>query len=653
MSYKRECLRVLVSAIVVLLGAYPGFSQPATNVSVLHEMSRQHRWKWERGRTDVYVSFLESLHPAQAILNRSREIELMLVTETGRPVYYIIENLNAARTIGTDDVWPGGSGGYSLTGSGTDYLGIWDAGGVLLTHQEFGGRVIQMDSPSGTHYHSTHVAGTMVAAGVEPNAKGMAYQASLDAYDWDYDDSEVVTAAAAGMRISNHSYGYITGWYYSYSAGAWYWFGDVTISAVEDWAFGFYHDITAAWDDIAYNAPYYMTVKSAGNDRNDAGPGPGGGHYVWQNGQWEWSTTTRDPDGGTDGYDCISYVGIAKNVLAVGAVQDIPGGYTQPSDVVMSSFSGWGPADDGRIKPDLVANGISLYSTDDDANNDYTTLSGTSMSSPNVSGSLALLIQHYQNTHGGAAPRASTVKALVIHTADEAGAYNGPDYRFGWGLMNTKKAADVISTDETNPRTIMEDFLSNGQTDSYDFWSDGSTPIRVTIAWTDPPGIPPVPSLNPTTPMLVNDLDVRLVFTSGPVTSYPYVLDPSNPDNAPMTGDNFRDNAEMIYLASPTAGEYAVQVTHKGTLSADQYYSLVVTGLSELGGLVQDLTISVSGGNAVLRWSDGASSYRIYGATTPFASGTLLDTTSNTTWTDTATPSRPSPYFYYVTAGGP
>ncbi|MFH1011262.1 MAG: S8 family serine peptidase [bacterium] len=647
MSRTREFLKVMALSVAIMLGANSGLSQPATNVSALHEVSAQYRWKWEKGRGDAYDSLMRSVHPAQTILNRNRDMELMFVTHTGRPVYYMIENLNAARTLSTDDVWPGGSAGYSLTGTGTDYLGIWDAGGVLLTHQEFGGRVVQMDSPSATHYHSTHVAGTMVAAGVDPNAKGMAFQASLDAYDWDYDDSEVAAAAAAGMRVSNHSYGYVTGWYYDYGAGAWYWWGDVTISETEDWAFGFYNEITAAWDNIAYNAPYYMTVKSAGNDRDDAGPGPGGGHYVWQNEQWEWSTTTRDQDGGMDGYDCISYVGIAKNVLAVGAVQDIPGGYTQPSDVVMSGFSGWGPADDGRIKPDIVANGIALYSTDDDANNDYTALSGTSMSSPNVSGSVGLLVQHYQNTHGGATPRASTVKAIVIHTADEAGANSGPDYRFGWGLMNTRKAADVIAEDQANPQTITEDFLSNGQTDSYDFWSDGSEPIRVTIAWTDPPGTPPPPSLNPTTPILVNDLDVRLVSASGPVTFNPYVLDPSNPDNVPATGDNFRDNAEQIYRASLVAGQYTVQVSHKGTLSADQYYSLVVTGLV---GLVHDLVISVSGGNAVLRWSDAGSSYRIYGATTPFTSGTLLDTTSDTIWTDTATSSRLSPYFYYVTA---
>jgi hypothetical protein len=625
-------------------------SQVATNTLILYKLSGELRQEWDLGRNALYYSLLNSTLPAQKALNENSDIELMFLDKSGRPAYYSTNNLNAARTISTDDVWPGGSGGYSLTGSGTDYLGIWDAGGVLTTHQEFGGRVVQMDSPSGTHYHSTHVAGTMIAAGVDPSAKGMAYQASLDAYDWNYDDSEVAAAAAAGMLVSNHSYGYITGWYYDYGAGAWYWWGDVSISQVEDYQFGFYSDITALWDEVAYNAPYYTSVKSAGNDRDDYGPGAGGGHYVWQNGDWEWSTTTRDPDGGADGYDCISYTGNAKNILTIGAVDDIPGGYTQPSDVVMSIFSGWGPTDDGRIKPDIVANGISLYSTYNTANDAYVSLSGTSMSSPNVSGSLGLLIKHYRDTHGGATPRSATMKAVIFHTADEAGSNTGPDYRFGWGLMNTKKAADVIALDLTNPQTIIEDFLSNGQTDTYNFWSSGSQPIRVTIVWTDPPGTPPPASLNPTTSMLVNDLDVRLISGGSRVTYYPYVLNPSNPGNAATTGDNTRDNAEMIYLASPASGAYVVQVSHKGTLAANQYYSFVVTGLSEGAGEVNDLVITIQSGNAVLRWSDVAPSYKIYGATTPFTTGTLLTTTSNTTWTDAATPSRPSPYFYYVTA---
>lgn len=62
----------------------------------------------------------------------------------------------------------------------------------------------------------------------------------------------------------------------------------------------------------------------------------------------------------------VSPPSIAKNTLTVGAVNDITAGYATTADVVMSSFSSWGPVDDGRIKPDIVANGVSLTSAGDD-----------------------------------------------------------------------------------------------------------------------------------------------------------------------------------------------------------------------------------------------------------------------------------------------
>ena len=643
---------IVMVCVSVLFISSAGDSQMTTNTSVLNRMSEQSRQKWDEGRNAEYYALLESTAPAQAALNENPDIELMYISATGRPVYYIINNIIAARTLSTDDVWPGGSAGYSLTGSGIDFLGVWDAGGVLTSHQEFDGRVVQIDSPSGTHYHSTHVAGTMVAQGQDADAIGMAYQASLDAYDWDYDESEIAAAAAAGLLVSSHSYGYVTGWWYgNYTQGEdWYWWGDVDISETEDWVFGFYHDITAEWDDITYNAPYLTVCKSAGNDRNDYGPG-GDGHWYWDpdTEDWEWSTAIRDYDGGNDGYDCISYVGLAKNILTVGAVGDIPGGYTQPSDVDMSSFSSWGMTDDGRIKPDIVANGISLYSTYNSGDDQYASFSGTSMSTPNVSGSVGLLVQHYQNTHSSATPRSSTMKAVVIHTADEAGSNDGPDYEFGWGLMNTTNAADVIAQDETDDYVIIEDVLSNGETETYSYASSGAEPVRVTVAWTDPAGTPPSPSLNPTTPMLVNDLDVRLEW-NGTTTYYPWILDPSDPGDAATTGDNTRDNTEQIHLESPTAGAYTVEVTHKGTLASDQYYSIVVSGLTAPSTSIDDLVVSVESGNAVLNWTSSASNFNIYGGTNPFGTGTLLDTETTTTWTDTNTSSRPSPYFYYVTA---
>ena len=128
------------------------------------------------------------------------------------------------------------------------------------------------------------------------------------------------------IYVSNHSYGALSGW----SSDPIRWYGtfsnDGNPSNDYPNKFGRYRATTRSWDGLVWNAPYFLPFKSAGNDRNDFGPGPGGGHYVWDNdlGDWAWSTVTRDPDGGADGFDCISYHGNAKNILTVGAVQDLP-----------------------------------------------------------------------------------------------------------------------------------------------------------------------------------------------------------------------------------------------------------------------------------------------------------------------------------------
>ncbi|RKX23831.1 MAG: hypothetical protein DRP45_09575, partial [Candidatus Zixiibacteriota bacterium] len=566
--------QLTIIGLVLIIGiCTSAFSQSTVRNATLDSLSRSFAQELDHRRPQLYYDLLASDKLADRQLNEDPSIQLMYIDQRGRPVYFATMNLNAARTVSTDDVWPGGSGGFSLDGSGTALgeLGVWDGGGVLTSHQEFGGRVTQQDSPGSTHYHSTHVAGTMVASGVDPSAKGMSFAALLAAYDWDSDDSEMASAAAT-MNVSSHSYGYVAGWYYSGSD--WYWYGDITISATEDYGFGFYASVSHDWDDIAYNAPFYTIVKSAGNDRNDAGPGAGGGHYVWDDG-WVWSTNTRDPDGGSNGFDCISWRGTAKNIITVGAIEDIPGGWTGSGDVVMSSFSGWGPTDDGRIKPDIVANGISLYSCMDGDNSDYDALSGTSMSTPNVSGSLNLLVRYYEDTHGASTPLSATMKALIIQTADEAGSNPGPDFKFGWGLMNTLKAAELIQADSLQPERIIEGILTNGNTDQYNVVSDGVDPFRVTIVWTDPPGTPPSPSLNPTTSMLTNDLDLRVEHVASSTVYQPYVLDPANPDNAATTGDNIRDNVEQVYVSAPAAGDYVVTVSHKGVLLSPQVYSII------------------------------------------------------------------------------
>ncbi len=537
-------------------------------------------------------------------------IQLMDVVD-GKPFFNITHNVGAAITTRAYELWEGGSTGLEITAEGYNQLGEWDGGATRVSHQEFtdqgASRVTQSDNASQLSAHATHVAGTLVAAGVNSGAKGMAYKGLLKAYDWNNAESEMANAAAQGLEISNHSYGWITGWHNN--NGNWTWYGDNNISPDEDWKFGFYGSRSRDWDIIAYNAPNYLITKSAGNDR---GQGPS---YAGQPGYPE-------KDGGIDGFDCIGDGGISKNVMTVGAVQQVSN-YTGPSSVIMSSFSSWGPADDGRIKPDVVGKGVSVYSSTSNSNTSYSTYNGTSMSSPNVAGTMALLQYHYQQTHDNVPMRSSTLKALVIHTADEAGPHIGPDYMFGWGLVNAESAANMISEDNVMQNVIDEVVLNDGETFERVVTASGNQPLKVTVVWTDVPGTPPPSALNARIPAIVNDLDLRIEDEDGNVY-YPYQLDPDNPTAAATTDTkNFVDNVEQVFIAEPEAADYTIIVDHDGPLTNDsQVFSIIISGIDEhtgvpycSGGLL-DPGHGTEGHSTVqeIRWVPAAfaSSYDVY-----------------------------------------
>lgn len=502
-----------------------------------------------------------------------------------KPVFYITNNIDAADTVSTDEVWPGGSAGLDLDGSGMT-VAQWDGGAVFADHPDFAGRLTQADGATIVSGHSTHVAGTLVGAGdwLYADSRGMAFAAHLDAYDWNSDTAEMAAAAAAGQLVSNHSYGIAAGWLYLGGSppDRWWWIGGADPADVEDANFGYYDAESQLWDQIAYDAPYFLPVKAAGNDREDIGAAPGEEYTVIdQQGNFLFtSTLPRNPDCAPAGYDCLPGHSVAKNILTVGAVDDLPGGYSPlsgPDAVLMASFSGWGPTDDGRIKPDLVGNGIFLFSAWPDYPY-YALAAGTSMAAPNVAGSLILLQQHYQELNGpGQFMRGATLKALAIHTADEAGDAPGPDYEYGWGLLNTRAAAAVISEDGANHQ-IIEGSLAHGGVDSYLVAvTQAGAVLKATLVWADPPGTPVAPTLDPPDLMLVNDLDLRIV--NGSATWLPWVLDPANPAAPAATGDNFRDNVEQVEIAGAASGNYIVEVRHKGALQngVDQDYGLIIS----------------------------------------------------------------------------
>jgi hypothetical protein len=493
-------------------------------------------------------------------------------------IYYITNNLNAARTVATDQIWPDGELGLYLTGS-NQTLGVWDEGGVLSTHRELSPRVDHGDDADFIGDHATHVAGTMASYGIISAARGMAYESSLWSYDWNNDHAEVAEAAADGLTLSNHSYSIITGWQLDFPNAGWNWWGDVNVSSVEDYRFGFYDSAAHDWDLIASLDANYLIVASAGNDRMDTGPAPGGEHWIWTGSQWISSHETRDNDGE---HDCLpGGAQVAKNVLVIGAVEDIPEGHTTSTDVVMTPFSSWGPADDGRIKPDLVANGWQLYSTLAANDSAYGYADGTSMAAANVTGSMALLQQHYIETHDNMIPSAAALRAIAIHCADEAGSSSGPDYSCGWGLLNMAAAATLIKQDSEHQRVLREMTLLNGGSSKTDIESTGAEDLKITISWTDPPGSVLTPQLDPKTPVLVNDLDLRLIRASDGMLFYPWRLDGDNPDTPAQTGDNAVDNVEQVLVSDPTVAKYFVEVGHKASLlGGAQDYTLIITGAS-------------------------------------------------------------------------
>ena len=383
----------------------------------------------------------------------------------------------------------------------------------------------------------------MVAKGTNPSAKGMAPQATITSYDWSNDSAEVIDEISNNaLLLSNHSYG-IPGFDSS---------GDIS---VQPWVLGCYSSDAALWDQIAYNAPYYLMVASAGNngDIND------------------------DSDQLLYGYDKLTHEKNAKNNLIVASAKPLvfPNGNILIQE---DSFSSQGPSDDGRIKPDITANGNLSFSSYSTANDAYANSGGTSMSSPNTSGTL-LLLQQYYNELNSKFMKAATLKGLACHTATDDSFSIGPDPELGWGFLNAEVAASAILDDSNGNAIILETNLADGGSYSANFNTGGSSELSATICWTDPAGSSKNNLLNDPTPVLVNDLDLRLTAPDGTTMYFPWKLKLSDISAAATTGDNIVDTVENIDITTPLAGTYTLDVTHKGTLtSGSQDFSLILTG---------------------------------------------------------------------------
>ncbi|MEO6733815.1 MAG: S8 family serine peptidase, partial [Ferruginibacter sp.] len=288
--------------------------------------------------------------------------------------------------------------GRNLNGRGVT-IGIGDNADIS-THIDFSGRLINR-SPAKATWHGTHVAGTAAGGGII-NAKnhGMAPRATLVNEFF----SNVITNAPTyitdnNMVLTNNSY-------YSGEDGC---PGEGEYDILSNYA-----------DRQIGKYPQLLHVIAAGNDGAlSCSPFPL--HFATIKSGWQ----------------------TGKNVLTVGAIN------TQ--NYTTANFSSRGPVKDGRLKPEITTGGVATTSTI--TNNGYGIISGTSMASPVATGSLALMYERYRQTHGGANPKSSLMKALACNTAEDLG-NAGPDFTYGFGMLNARRAVEAIESNRYFINTV-------------------------------------------------------------------------------------------------------------------------------------------------------------------------------------------------------
>ncbi|MDX9702417.1 MAG: S8 family serine peptidase [Candidatus Auribacterota bacterium] len=456
--------------------------------------------------------------------------------------------------------------GYSLTGLGVN-VAVKD-GGAIYAHSDFGNRLTIVDNDS-VSSHATHVAGTIGGElDIQNNIGGMAEHVDIFSYSYSVDGNagttetdftvDYVSAVNNSISIVNNSWGRVIGWFWNpYKQPVADWDNEDSGLSGHQSLFGDYTSESEDMDDFIYD--YFdnnaLILKSAGNDRGD------GPDQINHDGDY-----LTDNEGIASGhYRCIEPLSCSKNNIAVGSVglQELSQIFPKKS----SFYSVWGPTEDGRVKPDVVADGWKLKSTWD---NDgyYGEPYGTSMSCPVVTGVCALIHQSYSSVYGKY-PTADIVKALLCNFAEDLGK-KGPDFAYGFGLVNAKRCVDHIDNEGyivTGVIAEADDYMEY----QFTIGENETENQTVTLAWIDPAANPSA------TNAIVNDLDISISCSSnaylpfyhkdyddapGMGTTEPTV-DPTEPAKI---GYNRYDTVEQILIEPDNtgvipAGTYTVRVS--------------------------------------------------------------------------------------------
>ena len=475
---------------------------------------------------------------------------------------------------------------YGLSGSGVA-VSLFELGEAQASHAEFGGRLhvapTTLGGAGGARRHATHVAGTIGAAGLRTDAKGMAPGATIHQFcvpdpqgtnactgEWLALKDEQL--APLGIVADNNSWSFILGWR---DAETPVWHGYDQYWGAYDLREGAPLDRISAERNVLF-------VQSAGNDGALPVPlrfDPFQRHlHVDAAGEdvpGQYFCVTRDGSGsdcpsacnaGCETvkhhpqlpFDTISVTGSAKNVITVGAVNSNP---------AIATFSSRGPAKDGRVKPEVVARGVNVLSTE--PTDRYGTTSGTSMAAPVVTGIAALLAEQWRRSHFGATPTPAHLKALLIAGADDIG-NPGPDYTFGFGLVNAKKSIDFIVQDRV--RTVS---VAQNETREIEVVVDEAQPLRIVLNWADP-AIPYLGGDDIAAKALINDLDVKVVDPAGH-TILPWTLNRDAVNAHAVRGVNVVDPTERIDLASAGPGIYRIVITGTNVMEGPQTAVLVTS----------------------------------------------------------------------------